>query len=346
MAHTTPTATPPVLALSAVWAFGECALGGIQHALKIPFTGITVGGVAVAVLTVLAAWCRGLYTAGEAPGRTFSTLLTATGYVLAAKALASPHSPPMAFVAVGFQGLLAAVLFSTVRPFRTVALLFAVLAMLESAGQKFLVLTLLFGASWWDASTALLDVAARALGSSGDDVGLGLLLAYLGLYAVWGAFLGWTISGAPARFTTYRAALLERWHAHTPSAAPLPSRSGRTRPHALRGALATLIGIVLSTGILALTGTDTPELLRIVLRTLAASILLFLVVGPALRAAVHRLSRRPDTRASALFLVDSLASTADRWAFCRTFAAERHTRPLVRLYFSFEYLIHLSLAEN
>jgi hypothetical protein len=44
--------------------------------------------------------------------------------------------------------------------------------------------------------------------------------------------------------------------------------------------------------------------------------------------------------------VDSLASTADRWAFCRTFAAERHTRPLVRLYFSFEYLIHLSLAEN
>jgi hypothetical protein len=91
---------------------------------------------------------------------------------------------------------------------------------------------------------------------------------------------------------------------------------------------------------------DEHKLLRIVLRTLAASILLFLVVGPALRAAVHRLSRRPDTRASALFLVDSLASTADRWAFCRTFAAERHTRPLVRLYFSFEYLIHLSLAEN
>ena len=305
---------------------------------------MTVGGVAVAVLTVLAAWTRGLFTPGERPGRTFMHLLTATGWVLAAKAIASPHAPPMAFVAVAFQGALAAVVFSVVRPFRAAAVIFAVLAMLESAGQKFLVLTLLFGASWWEAATALLASAAGAFGLTGEAVGFGLLGGYLGAYAVWGAVLGWAVSGAPRRYAATRADLLAAWEAAAAAPAPLPASSARRSPW--RAALATALGLALSLATLALTGTDTPELLRIVLRTVAVSVLLFAVVGPLIRYAAQRWSRSARASGPALFLVGSLEETARRWAFCRTYAAGRSRFKPLALFLAVDTLIHLSLLSN
>ncbi|MCK5088079.1 MAG: hypothetical protein KAQ90_11190, partial [Melioribacteraceae bacterium] len=40
--------------LTALWAFSEAALGGILHALKIPLTGLFVGGAAVIFISLIA----------------------------------------------------------------------------------------------------------------------------------------------------------------------------------------------------------------------------------------------------------------------------------------------------
>ena len=41
--------------LTALWAFVEVALGGMLHALRVPLTGVVVGGTAVAIISFLLA---------------------------------------------------------------------------------------------------------------------------------------------------------------------------------------------------------------------------------------------------------------------------------------------------
>ena len=40
--------------ITALWAFSEAAFGGVLHALKLPFTGLFIGGVAIIFLTLIA----------------------------------------------------------------------------------------------------------------------------------------------------------------------------------------------------------------------------------------------------------------------------------------------------
>lgn len=79
----------------AIWGFSEAALGGILHALKIPLTGMFVGGAAVVLITLLAHFSQKK-----------SIILNATVTVIIIKAVISPHSPLAAYFAVTLQGLL------------------------------------------------------------------------------------------------------------------------------------------------------------------------------------------------------------------------------------------------
>lgn len=169
--------------LLATWAAAEGYLGGILHALKLPVTGLIIGSAAVAVLTRLA----------RLPGRRFGELLRATGAVAVVKALLSPHAPAMAYVAVGFQGLAAEILFagSGPRPHRARAVALGAVALAESAAQKLLVLTLWLGKGFWTAvDEFLVDFAARFGLGSGVDAGR-LAVAYVVGHAVVGAVVGW-----------------------------------------------------------------------------------------------------------------------------------------------------------
>ncbi len=40
--------------LTALWAFSESGLGGILHALQMPFTGLLVGGMAILLISLIA----------------------------------------------------------------------------------------------------------------------------------------------------------------------------------------------------------------------------------------------------------------------------------------------------
>lgn len=167
--------------LTALWAFVESGLGGLMHALHIPFTGIVLGGFSIIIISVIA-------LNGHSP---FQNIMKATLVVLAVKASVNPGTPPMAYLAVSFQGLCGALLFSVPRRLMITMILLGVITMLESALQKLLVPTILYGKAWLKALDAFYSYTMQQFGiDSKARFSLWVVYAYLGIYLVWGLVLG------------------------------------------------------------------------------------------------------------------------------------------------------------
>ncbi|MFM7015127.1 MAG: hypothetical protein ACKOX3_02260 [Bacteroidota bacterium] len=144
--------------LTALWALNESGLGGILHAAKFPFTGIFVGGFAVIIITLIAHYSN----------FSFKAILKATGVVLMIKAAVSPHSPFPAYLAVSFQGLFGAVIFSLTKNINYSSVIFGGIALLESAIQKILLTVLFFGMSFWKALDGFVLDTLRVFNLSSD----------------------------------------------------------------------------------------------------------------------------------------------------------------------------------
>lgn len=176
------------LRLTAAWAFSEGLLGGVLHALKVPFTGLVVGSAAVICLALLG-WYR------DRPGQ----ILRATLVVLVVKAVLSPHAPLPAYIAVLFQGLVAEIVLRGRANHRLACVVLGGLALVESAVQKLLVLTLLFGKTFWQAADAFLSSLLQQFGFVSAAYAERLAMAYVGLHVVTGLAVGWW-AGSLSRF--------------------------------------------------------------------------------------------------------------------------------------------------
>jgi hypothetical protein len=214
---------PPLLLarLVALWALSEALLGGVLHAFKLPVTGLLVGGVAVVVLRLLGHYSR-------QPGTVLRGLLV----VLTIKALLSPHTSPNAYVAVAFQGLVGELL-SWGKAFpRLRGVLLGVLTMVESAGQRVLMLWLMGGKALPAAFNAFVQgLVGQQATSGGPDYALWLVAAYFGAHALVGAGLGWWAGSLPALLPrlAQQYAWLRIWpDEETNTALPEPA-AGRAR---------------------------------------------------------------------------------------------------------------------
>jgi hypothetical protein len=152
-----------------------------MHALQVPFSGMVVSCMAVMCIIAISYFV---------PSRKF--IWQATLIVAIFKLILSPHSPPTAYLAVGFQGLMGTFLlgkgkFETLR-----AAAFGGLALVESAGQRLLVLWLLYGKTFWKAFD---EFVVKAIGMPADtrtsiSLAIGYLIIHLligigaGLYSV------------------------------------------------------------------------------------------------------------------------------------------------------------------
>jgi hypothetical protein len=162
--------------LTALWAFTESGLGGIMHAFKIPFTGLLVGGMAVVMICMIA----------EIAERDYGQVLKSAVIVLIVKAMVSPHTPPPAYIAVSFQALLGYGLFRLMGVNLFSILLLSTIAMIESAIQKILLLTLFYGASLWKAVDELVSFLIKQFGIKLTDGSYWIVGIYLGIYLVGG----------------------------------------------------------------------------------------------------------------------------------------------------------------
>src|SRR5688572_3435954 len=136
--------------LIALWVLCEAMLGGIIHGFRIPVSGLVVGSAAV-ICICLIAW--------YAPSK--GAILKATVIVAVFKMMLSPHSPPPAYIAVFFQGLLGEMIFSKRRFYKAGCMILAILALIESGLQRIIVLTIVYGNDFWKAVNDFINGLTR-----------------------------------------------------------------------------------------------------------------------------------------------------------------------------------------
>ncbi len=163
--------------LVTLWIICEAFAGGIMHGIKIPFTGLIVSSLAVTCIVLIAYYI---------PSK--SAIIKATVIVAIFKLMLSPHSPPTAYIAVFFQGLMGQLLFVNRRYFKSAAILLAVLSLVESAIQRILVLLIVYGSEFWNAVNQFIQKISDE--KTLTNYSLMIAVIYIGIHAVIGIFVG------------------------------------------------------------------------------------------------------------------------------------------------------------
>lgn len=163
--------------LIALWVINEAMLGGIIHGLRLPVSGLVVGSFAVICITLIAWYI---------PAR--GAIIKATLVVAIFKMVLSPHSPLPAYFAVFFQGLLGELLFYRRRFFKIACLLLGILSLLESAVQRIVVATVLYGKDVWKALNEFINNLTGQ--KTAIDYSFFIITVYLLLHLVVGLIVG------------------------------------------------------------------------------------------------------------------------------------------------------------
>ena len=264
--------------LTALWAFVEVTLGGMLHALRVPLTGVVVGGTAVAIISLMGRYAQ----------NPLKDILSATGLVLLVKAGASPHSPLPAYLAVGFQGLFGALVFQIFKFSRFTVILFSLVAMLESGFQKLILLTVLYGKSIWDSIDVFFESVLNSFhlqsGTSGSNWLVGL---YISVYFIWGLYLGIRLYSFDRRARFY----VELWQ-NSSDATIVSERSIVWRLTRNRNLfwLVYLLILFLMSLVLVVFGDDKYDLFYVVFRSMSAIFIVFWVINPLFTYWVKRKS--------------------------------------------------------
>ena len=315
--------------LTALWALSESGLGGVMHVLKIPFTGFFLGGFAIIIITLIAHYSQ----------NTFKTILQATILVILVKAAASPHSPPMAYIAVAFQGLIGAVLFTAIPFFNIASPLFGMVALLESAVQKFLVATLIFGKSIWEALDAFMASVLKDLSIFyAFSFSFWLIVVYTTVYVLWGFLLGLWASKLPKIVNQRSADLLMQFNSLPISTNNEQSFKTKKRNRKL---LFTLLVLVFIVSVFFLQGSSYKALFAII-RTIAALLLLFYIVTPVANWLMKRWLDKQKQSNQLNVILDILPELRTYIAPAMQLAKQNHKGLLVYKAFV-EYLIVLAL---
>jgi hypothetical protein len=275
--------TETIASLTALWAFSECALGGIMHAFKLPFTAVFVGGFAVLCIGLLAHYS----------GQKVTVVLRATLLVILVKAAVSPHSPPTAYLAVAFQGVSGAVLLCYGRPLVLMALLFGGLALFESAIQKLLTLWLFFGKSLFEAIDIFIPDVLENFGVQSEVSWSKLLVGtYLIGYTLWGIFLGSVIPSLPQKIAQKS---VEYADLEEDNSVVTPSKTSKKHPKKWLTYTAVLLFICLTFWFSGGKVSGGQKALYAIWRTIAALLAWFFLIQPAVIWVFQRWMSRADT---------------------------------------------------
>lgn len=276
--------------LTALWAFTESGLGGIMHALQIPFTGLLVGGMAVAMICLIAEFSEHHYKA----------ILKSVIIVLIVKAMAGPFTPVTAYIAVSFQALLGYVLFRLLRVNFISMLLLSIIAMLESAIQKLLVLTLFFGQSIWKATDNMVAFAGEQLGHIISNGSYWIMAVYLFIYLLGGIFIAWlsyrTINSFNASNPGFILKETDPINTGLVINTNPAGKKMRKKPWLLIG------GMIALSVILFLFASNKKEgwveVVKTISWTLSAVLVWFVLIGPLITKAVQKILKKKQSRYS------------------------------------------------
>lgn len=186
----------PVTRLTALWALSESMLGGLLHAVHVPFRGMIISSAAVILICLIAHFSE---KRGE--------ILKATFIVLLIKAAISPHTPIAAYGSVFLQGFLGEMFFIKKRFFSFSAVSFGLVVGILTGLQRLITLTLIFGATFWDAINEFANyVIKEFLISSADanilNFSLFLMILYVAIHMIFGFAAGVFASKFPQKINS------------------------------------------------------------------------------------------------------------------------------------------------
>jgi hypothetical protein len=322
--------------LTALWAFTESGLGGIMHALQIPFTGLLVGGMAVIMICMIA----------EFSDHSYKQVLKSAIIVLIVKAMAAPFTPVTAYIAVSFQALLGFALFSVLSVNYISIVLLCVIAMLESAIQKLLVLTLFFGQSLWKAMDNMVAFAGKQLGYTVSNGSTWIVAVYLFIYMAGGFFIAWLAYSTINNFDTRNPRFILKEssviNTHDINATNPVKKNSYKKLWML-----LFIMIILSFMLYffaADKGLGWVEVLKTITWTLSALLIWFMLLGPLFTKGIQRLLKKKESKYS-----DEVARTLSFLPVLRKITAlawqqSKLHRGFKRWQFFFTALIYASLT--
>ncbi|NOX17435.1 MAG: hypothetical protein GXO87_04030 [Chlorobi bacterium] len=180
--------------LTILWAFTEATLGGILHAMHIPFTGLFNGSLAVIFISLIS------YYSKEK-----KTIINSTIIVILVKAFVSPYTPLTAYFSVFIEGLMGYILFSFLS-YRIAAISLGLLALLFSGIQKIIILTVVFGLTLWESINIFVNYVVAQFMLSGSlsqniDYSFYLIILYLILHTVGGIAAGVLAAKLPKKIS-------------------------------------------------------------------------------------------------------------------------------------------------
>jgi len=179
----------PITKLIILWAFSESALGGMLHALRIPLTGLFVGGSAVIFISLIAHFSKNK-----------TSIIKATLLVLIIKFVVSPYTPLPAYFSVFAEGLLGFLFFNLLNLKKTAPILLGFFALLFSSFQKVIVFTVLFGMTFWESIDIFVEFVLKQLSISANlDISFSYLIIaiYVITHIGGGIFAGITAINIP-----------------------------------------------------------------------------------------------------------------------------------------------------
>jgi hypothetical protein len=284
--------------LITLWALSESGLGGLMFALHIPLTGIFVGGFAVVIITLIAFYSKN--KSGQ--------LIKATIIVLIIKATVSPHAPPPAYLAVAFQGFIGAALFGLFSYRKWVIYILAVLAMLESACQKLIMLTLIYGNSIWKALDKMLAGLFEEF-SLPETIHYSywIIVIYLVIYIIWAFVIAHFAADLPKYFEKNASQILNDFK----SKSTLQIKENTSFKSKKRKRILLWFAIILAFVLLVFWWNDwynSSKLLSIAIRSIAAALLLYYVLRPVLECIIKKWlqSRNPSLKKEATDIIEAM----------------------------------------
>jgi hypothetical protein len=167
--------------LTALWALSESGLGGILHTFQIPFSGFFLAAFAILIIRLIAFYSK----------NPFKSILKATFLVLLIKAAVSPQSPPLAYLAVTFQGLSGAIIFKIIQKQTYATYLHSIFSLMETAIQKLLVLWIFLGSSFFQAFDDFSKGIFKNLDMDISSFSLVMIGFYLLIYLTWALYIGY-----------------------------------------------------------------------------------------------------------------------------------------------------------
>ena len=322
--------------LTALWAFTESGLGGIMHALQIPFTGLVVGGMAVIIISLIA----------EISGDRYKQILKSAIIVLIVKAMVSPYTPFPAYLAVSFQALLGFALFSLLRINLLSILLLSTIAMLESAIQKLLILTLFFGESLWKAMDKMIAFITDQMGVSSTHGSQWIIGIYLFLYMIGGMIIAWitykTIRGSSVEHETliFDPALIINKESFNKN-----REAEKTFFYKIW--IMVLLLVVLS-AVLFVFAADAKQGWLVVVKTiswtLSAILIWFMLIGPLITKGIQKILQKNESRYSDEVLNILSFLPVLRQITSLAWQKSKGLKGMERWYFFISALIHWSLT--